>query len=105
MIAADLAAIRGLDPQLDDVHIECEIPYGYVAGSVNPGGIDVIDAVWRGEFRAWDCHNAWYGIEHQPFGEGGDVRRVDGQAFTVRVEAGFRGTSGGRRSRISSAAG
>lgn len=82
VIAADLAAIRALQPELEDVHVECEVPYGYAFWF---DGNDVVGAVWLGLYHAWDCHNAFYGIEHQAVGEGGDVWRIDGLAFAVGV--------------------
>lgn len=82
VIEADLAAIRALQPGLEDVHVECEVPDGYAFWF---DAIDVVGAVWLGLYRAWDCHNAFYGIEHHAVGEGGDVRRIDGLGFAVRV--------------------
>lgn len=82
VVAADLAAIRQLQPELADVHVECEIPYGY---AFEFDQIDVVDAVWIGWYHAWDCHNAFYGIEHNPVGEGGDVWRIDGLGFAMEV--------------------
>jgi hypothetical protein len=83
VIVADLAAIREIEPELAAVRIECEVPVGYDFWFNGP---EVVEAVWRGTYRAWDCHNAFYGIEHRPAGEGGDVWRIDGIAFAMQVD-------------------
>lgn len=83
VIAEDLVAIRALDPIVGDVHIECEIPLGYDFWFSRS---EIVDAVWLGNYHAWDCHNLRYGIEHRPVGEGGHVWRTDGLAFAMQVD-------------------
>jgi hypothetical protein len=87
VIVADLTAIRALRPELTGVHVECVVPYGYAFWSSDDYGL--VDAVWLGEYHAWDCHNAFYGVEHRAVGEGGDVWRIDGFAFAIRVDGVF----------------
>ncbi|MCB9756623.1 MAG: hypothetical protein H6713_42440 [Myxococcales bacterium] len=72
-IAADLAAIRALDPALEDVHPECDdrraLSIWFHASQ------DVLDAILAGEYHAWDCHNAYFGID--------ELERIDGVAFSL----------------------
>jgi hypothetical protein len=86
VIEADLAAIRALEPAVEDVHVECVVPYGHAFW---PDDRLVVDAVTLRSYRAWDCHNAFYGIEHRAVGEGGDVWRIDGLGFAMGVSGVF----------------
>ena len=87
VIAADLAMIEAIRPELADVHVECEVPNGYAFWLFEAP--EVVDAVWLGQYHAWDCHNAFYGIEHHAVGQGGDVWRIDGVAFAMEVAGVF----------------
>lgn len=86
VIEGDLAAIRELAPELASIDIGCEAPTTYqFHANGTYDDFALVDAVWQWTFHAWDCHNAFYGIEHRPAGQGGDVARLDGIVFLVRV--------------------
>lgn len=86
VVAADLVAIRELAPELAEIRIACEDPYYYSFFAFGAGGFELANAIFNATFHAWDCHNAFYGIEHRAYGSGGgDVDRVDGIGFEMDV--------------------
>jgi hypothetical protein len=78
IIAEDLAAIRTLAPDLAEIHIACRGMRGFALWWF--GYSPVITEIDNGTFRAWDCHNAHYGIDP------GDITRIDGIAFAIEFD-------------------
>lgn len=87
VIADDLAQIRAVAPELDALHVQCQIPAGYTFWFDDAATVEL---VWWGDFHGWDCLNATYGVQYEAFGDGGDVWRIDGLGFAV----GFSGVFG-----------
>jgi len=80
VIAADLAAIREADPNLTDVHIECDLPRGYSFWVWAEVDYFFMDAIFRDTFEGWACHNALYGIDDE------DTWMLDGRGFAMQVD-------------------
>ena len=58
LISADLAAIRALEPALAEVHVGCVVPNGLAFSFLDAE--DVNDALFAGDYHAWDCHHAYF---------------------------------------------
>ena len=80
VIAADLAAIREADPNLADVHIECDLPQGYGFWVWSEVDYFFMDAIFRDTFEGWACHNTFYGIDDD------DTWMLDGRGFAMQVD-------------------
>ena len=76
LVAADLAAIRALDPSLESAHVGCGFPDGIEVWLFD--NIPIVNAVWWGTYRGWDCHNDFYGLVRS--------RRVDGFGFVFELD-------------------
>lgn len=79
IVAEDLAAIRALAPEVAEIHIACRGMLGFSLWWWS-GASTVINEIYNGTFRAWDCHNAHYGVD------AGDITRIDGIAFAVQFD-------------------
>lgn len=77
-IAADLDTMRTAEPLLADVHVRCGAPQGFSVWTYSP---DLPGGATVGTYRAWDCHNAYYGVT--------EVRRIDGVAFLFASDGVF----------------
>jgi len=75
VIAADLEAIVELDPSLEDITPECS-----ERGRLQFWWEDspLPDVIWRGEYRAWECHNEWFGVS--------TTYRLDGKAYGLELD-------------------
>lgn len=75
LIAADLEAIVALDLGLADITPECS-----ERGRLQFWWDDspLPDVIWRGEYRAWDCHNEWFGVS--------TTYRLDGHAYGLELD-------------------
>lgn len=76
IVAEDLAAIRSLAPELAEIHVACRgrrsLQLWWWSGATQ-----VINEIQNDTFRAWDCHNAHYGVDAL------DITRIDGIAFAL----------------------
>lgn len=79
IVAEDLAAIRTLAPQLAEIHIACRGMRGFSLWWWT-GYSPVIDEIYSGTFRAWDCHNAHYGVDPR------DITRIDGIGLAIQFD-------------------
>ncbi len=75
-VAADLGAIRALDPALEEVHTGCEFPNGIQFWLFSDRDIPL--AIEQGNYHTWDCINAHYGVTR--------VQRIDGVAFAIELD-------------------
>lgn len=75
LVAADLIAIRALDPSLEEIHVGCGVPNGIEVWFLD---FELVDAVWRGLYRGWDCHNDFYGLVGS--------FRIDGIGFVFELD-------------------
>lgn len=74
IIAADLAAIRALDPTLADVHPTCDDATS-IEIWIHSDDLELVQAISLMQYKAWDCHNERFGVEQ--------VSRIDGIAFRL----------------------
>lgn len=79
VVTADLAAIRALDPTLAEVHVGCVFPNGIAFWLFD--ALDVNDALFAGNYHAWDCHNQFFHVRQE--------RRVDGLAVALELDGVF----------------
>ena len=79
IIAADLAAIRALDPTLETVHPTCEDANMLEVRFTDE--LDAYQAIWSGIYESWDCHNEHFGVH--------TVSRIEGTAFWLMYSGVF----------------
>jgi hypothetical protein len=79
VITADLAAIRALDPSVADVHVGCVVANGLAFWFFDD--LDVNDALFAGDYHAWDCHHAYFHHRQE--------QRVDGVAVAIELDGVF----------------
>lgn len=72
VVHADLEAIRALDPPLAEVHAPLEYTRGLTFWFFG-APLELMFAMYGGEYHGWDCHDAHYGA--------GPPRMVDGIGF------------------------
>jgi hypothetical protein len=75
-VAADLSAIRALDPTLAPVHVGCELPNGVAFWFFDDE--DVNQAIFADDYHAWDCHDAYYDRRQ--------ALRIDGLAVAIELD-------------------
>jgi hypothetical protein len=78
-VTADLAAIRALDPTLAEVHVGCVFPNGIAFWFFDDE--DVNDALFAGDYHAWDCHNAYFHRRQE--------LRIDDLAVAIELDGVF----------------
>jgi hypothetical protein len=78
-VTADLAAIRALDPSLADVHVGCVVPNGLAFWFYDDEPVN--DALFAGDYHAWDCYNAYFRVRQAP--------RIDELAVAIELDGVF----------------